>query len=143
MLQDALTAVFILIGGFFMFVSALGVLRLPDLFMRMSASTKSATVGVACVLLAAAIHFADLGIDARLLATIAFVFITAPVAAHMIGRAAYLSGVPLWANTVVDELKGRYNPQTGELVSRPPTAHGTYRGSAASDEAGASPPPGA
>lgn len=125
-MQDALTALLILIGGFFMFVSSLGVLRLPDLFMRMSASTKSATVGVACMLLAAAVHFNELGLVSRLIATILFVFLTAPVAAHMIGRAGYLSGAPLWANTVVDELRGRYDPQTGELISRPPTAHGAY-----------------
>jgi multicomponent Na+:H+ antiporter subunit G len=117
-----------------MFVSAVGVLRLPDLFLRMSASTKSTTMGVACMLLAAAVHFEEVGLVSRLLATILFLFLTAPVAAHMIGRAGYLSGAPLWANTVVDELRGRYNPQTGELISRPPTAHGVYR--AAPEEPG-------
>lgn len=122
-MQDVLTALLLLTGGFFMFVSGLGVLRLPDLYMRMSASTKSSTVGVACVLLAAAVHFNDLGLFSRLVATILFVFLTAPVAAHMIGRAGYLSGAPLWAKTVTDELKGRYDLRTGELISRPPTAH--------------------
>lgn len=125
--SDLLTAVLMSIGAFFMLVSAVGVLKMPDLFLRMSASTKSATIGVSFTLLAAAIHFQEFGIASRLIATIAFVFLTAPVAAHMIGRAGYWNRVPLWENTIADELEGRYDPETGELISRPPTHHQPQR----------------
>lgn len=97
-----------IVGAFFMLVSAMGVVRLPDLYMRMSASTKSSTIGVSCMLLAAAFFFADdLGSAAQILAIIAFLFITAPVAAHMIGRAGYYSGSELWTRTIADELADR------------------------------------
>jgi len=116
-LVDALTALLLLAGAFFMCVASLGILRMPDLFMRMSATTKSVTLGVSFSLLAAALYFNDLGIGTRVLATILFVFLTAPVAAHMIARAGYARGVALWQGTIADELRGRYDPETGELAS--------------------------
>jgi multicomponent Na+:H+ antiporter subunit G len=119
-LVDAVTALFMLIGTFFMCVGAFGLMRMPDLFMRMSATTKSVTLGVSFMLLAAAVHFHEHGLGMRILATIAFIFITAPVAAHMIGRAGYARGVELWEGTITDELKGNYNEETGELLSQPP-----------------------
>jgi len=111
------SAILIVIGALFMFVAALGVLRMPDLFLRMSATTKAATLGVGFILLAAAVYFNDFGTTTRALATIIFLLITAPVAAHMIGRAAYFNGVPLWEGTLVDELQGRYDERTHILES--------------------------
>jgi multicomponent Na+:H+ antiporter subunit G len=108
-----------LIGATFMLVAALGVVRMPDLFSRMHSSTKSATLGVGFLMLGAALHFGDIAVAARALAVVVFLFMTAPVAAHMIGRAAYLSGVPLWKGTLSDDLKGQYNPQTHVLASSP------------------------
>lgn len=121
---DWVTLLFLVIGVFFMFVGALGILRMPDLFMRMSATTKSSTMGVIFTLLAASIHFyEDLGSATRILATIVFVLMTAPVAAHMIARAAYFSGVNLWENTIADELEGKYDKERDILISRPPMTH--------------------
>ena len=77
---------------------------MPDVFCRASATTKAATLGVGCVLVATALHFDDLRVTTRVLATIAFLLLTAPVAAHMIARAAYRSRIPLWSGTVRDEL---------------------------------------
>lgn len=122
-MQDVISAICILIGATFMLAAAIGIVRMPDLFTRMSTTTKSATMGVSFVLLASAIHFGENGNSGRDLATIAFVFLTAPVAAHMIGRAAYFDGVPLWHGTKVDELRGRYDHHKGTLVSKPPTSH--------------------
>ena len=119
-LRDTITAILLLIGAFFMLVGAVGVLRMPDLFMRMSATTKSVTLGVSFTLLGAMVHFNELGLATRVAATIVFVFITAPIAAHMIGRAGYARRVQLWEHTVVDELRDRYDPETGELISKPP-----------------------
>jgi multicomponent Na+:H+ antiporter subunit G len=106
--RDLASLVLMLTGAFFMFVAAVGVVRMPDLFLRMSATSKSATLGAACMLLAAAVHFDDFGITTRTIATIAFLLLTAPVAAHRIGRAAYFLGVPLWRGTVRDDLRGKY-----------------------------------
>lgn len=116
-MREVVSAVLVLIGAVFMFVAGVGIVRMPDLYIRMSATTKVATLGVGSTLLAAAVYFNELGIAARALATIAFVFLTAPVAAHMIGRAAYFTGVPLWEGTVLDELRGHYDLRTHELES--------------------------
>lgn len=109
----------IVVGAGFMLLAAVGVLRMPDLYTRMHSSTKSATLGVGCVILGAALYFNDLAIGARALAIVVFFFVTAPVAAHMIGRAAFFSNVPLWEGTLGNELAGRYNPQTHQLASGP------------------------
>ena len=125
-LSDLVAAVFLLIGAFFMCVGAIGIVRMPDLFMRMSATTKAATLGVSFMLLGAAVHFNQFGLSSRVISTILFVFITAPVAAHMIGRAGYARGVELWHGTIKDELRGRYDPETGELISRPPMSEDAF-----------------
>jgi len=90
-------------GTIFMVVAAIGIARMPDLFLRMSAVAKAGTLGVSLLMLGAIIHFDELGVTMRLLAIVIFLFITAPVAAHMIGRAAYYGGVELWEGTRFDE----------------------------------------
>lgn len=116
-METNISTVLMLIGAFFMLVAALGVVRLPDVFMRLHSSTKSATLGVGCIMLGAAIHFGDLGLGAQSLAIVVFLLATAPVAAHLLGRAAYLSGVPLWEKTLSDELQGRYDETRHDLAS--------------------------
>jgi multicomponent Na+:H+ antiporter subunit G len=118
-MRDVISLILMMIGAFFMVVAAMGVARMPDLFLRMSATSKSATLGAACILLAAAIHFAGFGIVTHAVATIAFLFLTAPVAAHRIGRAAYFLGVPLWEGTTRDDLRGKYDQKT-HLLFNPP-----------------------
>ncbi len=108
-MTEIVTSVLIVSGGFFAFAAALGILRLPDILIRMHASTKAGTLGCGLILLAAATHFGEAAIVARALAAILFIMLTAPVAAHMIGRAAYRTGVPLWKGTIVDEF-GRQAP---------------------------------
>ena len=105
----------LVLSSFFMAVAALGVIRFPDLYMRMSPSTSAATLGVIFIMFAAITHFNDLGVISRALAIIAFDLLTSPVAAHMIGRAGYLSGVPLWERTLRDELEGSYDERMEQL----------------------------
>ena len=104
MIADILTAALLLPGAIFGLLAAIGIVRLPDLYTRMQAAAKAGTLGVGCSVLAVAVHFGELGITTRALLVVGFLFLTAPVAAHMIGRAAYRSGVPLWEGSVQDEL---------------------------------------
>ena len=120
-MREVISVILLIIGTAFIFISALGVVRMPDLYLRMSASTKTGTLGVGSILLAAAIYFNELGIASRAIATLFFVLLTAPVAAHLMGRAAYFNGVPLWEKTRYDELKGQYDPKTHTLVGPGPT----------------------
>lgn len=92
-MSEWIVAALLGLGAFMAAVAGLGLARLPDLYTRMHASTKPATLGVSLIVAALAVHFADLGIAARALAVVLFFLLTAPVAAHRIGRAAYHSGV--------------------------------------------------
>jgi multicomponent Na+:H+ antiporter subunit G len=104
-MREWITAILMIAGATFMLLAAIGITRMPDVYTRMQPATKAATLGVGCMLLAVAVHFENVGVTARALAGIIFVILTAPVAAHMIGRAAYAMGVPLWEGTAIDEMK--------------------------------------
>jgi multicomponent Na+:H+ antiporter subunit G len=114
--QTALAVVLLLTGAAFMVVATVGLLRLPDLYTRMHAITKAGTLGVGCMLAAVAVTFADLSVTTRAVAVIVFVLVTAPVAGHMIGRAAYMADVPLWQGTVLDQWRGHHSRES-EAVS--------------------------
>jgi multicomponent Na+:H+ antiporter subunit G len=118
-MNELIGDVLMVIGAIFLLLAAVGVLRMPDLFTRLQPATKGTTMGIACTLLAVAVHFGDSSVTTRALATIAFFFLTTPVTAHLIGRASYFVGVPLWKGTVIDELRGRYNPLTHDLGDSP------------------------
>ncbi|WP_420642691.1 monovalent cation/H(+) antiporter subunit G [Candidatus Leptofilum sp.] len=109
--------ILMLLGVFLIVVAGIGLVRLPDLYLRMSAATKAATLGLGLILLGAVTFFGELGVASRAIATIVFVLLTAPVSAHMIGRAAYTNGVPLWEGTKLDELEGRYDEPANVLHS--------------------------
>ena len=104
-MTDLLLAVLLPLGGFFCLVAALGMLRLPDLLTRMHAATKAGTLGVGLLVLAAALHFNEVGMTLRAFTVALFVLLTAPVAAHLIGRAAYHAGVSLSPKTKIDQLQ--------------------------------------
>lgn len=114
-----LSAILFLVGVAFMLVAAAGVVRMPDFLMRLHCSTKSATLGVGCILLGTALHFGEAAVWARALAVLVFVFATAPVAAHILGRAAYFSGADLWEGTLSDELRPCYSRETHTVASPP------------------------
>jgi len=114
-IKDYLTTILMLSGAIFILVAAFGILRFQDLYMRVSAATKASTLGVGLSLLALAVHFSELGLTSRSLATITFIAITSPVAGHLISRSAYMSGVPLWKNSKVDELRGQYDEKSDIL----------------------------
>ena len=113
-MTELIDAVLLLIGMFFILVSSIGLLRMPDLMTRMHAATKAGTVGVGFVLLAVANHFATLSVVVEAIVIIIFLFSTAPVGAHLIGRAAYIIGVRLH-NPKVDELDAHYLRKANSL----------------------------
>jgi multicomponent Na+:H+ antiporter subunit G len=100
-----LILVLIALGTFFTFIAGFGVLRMPDIYTRMHASTKAASLGAGLMLIAAAFYFQEVGVITRIALTTVFIFLTAPVAAHMLGRAAYLMQVKQWDGSVIDEAK--------------------------------------
>jgi multicomponent Na+:H+ antiporter subunit G len=108
-MRDIATAFFMLSGALFCLLGAVGITRMPDLFTRLQAATKTGTLGVGFIMVGVAIHFGELGVSTRAILVIAFLFLTAPVAAHVIARAAYFVKVPLWDKTQVDELGAMFD----------------------------------
>ncbi|WP_075619944.1 monovalent cation/H(+) antiporter subunit G [Paenisporosarcina indica] len=105
-LANILIVATIVFGVIFTLVTAVGLIRLPDIYTRTHAASKSATLGVMFILIGVFLHFwlIEGHLNSRILLGIIFLFITGPIGGHVIGRASYLSGVKLWDKSVVDEL---------------------------------------
>lgn len=94
-----------------MFVASLGLVRLPDVYTRMHAATKATTFGMGGTLIATSLAFQDTEITTQSMLALAFLFLTAPVSAHLIARAAYKNGPNLSSRTTIDE----YGPYLQEM----------------------------
>ncbi len=105
-LSSILVTALLLLGVMFSLLAGVGVLRMPDAYMRMQAATKAGTLGVACVALAAAVQFGNLAIAVEAILIVAFFFLTAPVAAHLIARAGFAARVKMWDRTLVEREDG-------------------------------------
>lgn len=90
MIAEVLAAVLVILGSVFVLLGSVGLVRLPDLFARLHGPTKATTLGVGAIVLASvfATYAAGGGISLKALAIPLFLFITAPVSAHLIGKAA-------------------------------------------------------
>lgn len=102
--RDVLAAILLLAGSGLALSAVIGLFRLPDVYARMHAATKPATLGVALCLGGAAVQSDELADVVKLLLAIAFQLLTAPVAGHLLGRAAHASGAPTSDHTVTDDL---------------------------------------
>ncbi len=103
-MAEVVASVLILIGVALGIGAGLGLQRFPDVFARMHAATKPATLGLVFVLGGTALRVDSAGDVSKLLLVAVLQFLTAPVGAHMIGRAAYRAGTELSPETSVDEL---------------------------------------
>lgn len=105
------------IGALFILVAAIGLVRMPDFYLRLSVTVKAATMGAGFILVAVALYFNQFSILTKAIAVIFFLFVTAPVSGHMICRSAYFSGNKLWKNSVLDDLKNKYDAKADNLKS--------------------------
>ncbi|MFD1927556.1 monovalent cation/H(+) antiporter subunit G [Sporosarcina siberiensis] len=105
-IANILTILSITTGVIFTVVTVIGILRLPDVYTRAHAGSKSSTLGVLSILLGVFIHywFVEGHFSIQLLLGIVFLFVTAPIGGHLITRAAYMSGVKPTSLTVGDDL---------------------------------------
>lgn len=119
---NILVAVLCTIGAIFILIASIGIVRMPDFYLRLSVTVKAATLGNGFMLTCCAIVFPQVSVTTKALAIVFFLILTAPVAAHLIARAAYLIGTPKWKGTVLDEMEGMYDEETHVLHSdRPET----------------------
>lgn|SRR5690554_6934948 len=116
-MNDILIMIVVSIGTFVILIAAIGFVRMPDLYLRLSVTTKAATLGVGLTLLGLVLFFMEIGITTRAIAIIVFLFLTVPISGHIIGRAGYFAGDAVWKKTKIDELEGMYDPKTHKLKS--------------------------
>jgi multicomponent Na+:H+ antiporter subunit G len=119
---DIAGAIITLIGSLFLFLGALGLLRMPDLFNRIQAGTKASTLGTILTLLGIGIiNFDWIG---KIIVLIIFVLITNPVSSHVLARAAHFSGVHMTRRAIIDLLKPKLKvakpEEQSEIISKEP-----------------------
>jgi multicomponent Na+:H+ antiporter subunit G len=102
-MTEWLSGALFIAGAALALLAGVGVVRMPDVFTRMQASTKASTLGLGCILAGLVVEHPDVSFAVRAAGIGAFVMLTSAVAAHVIARAAALSGSPLWTGTVIDE----------------------------------------
>lgn len=108
----AIASGILLLAGTTLTVTAvIGLYRLPDIYARMHAATKSATLGITLCLLGAALRVDDVDVITKLLLAAAFQLATAPVSGHLLGRAAHDTGAAQSISTVMDEIDGPPSPR--------------------------------
>lgn len=123
MITEIIVGILAFLGSLFVLFAAVGMIRMPDTYLRISVTTKAATLGIGLLLMAAAIYSYEIAITAKVLVIILFILLTAPVSAHLIGRTSYFSGVKLWKDSVMDDLEGKYNNSTEILSSGEENEH--------------------
>ena len=100
---DWISGGLVVIGATLALLAGVGVVRMPDVFTRMQASTKASTLGLGCLLAALALRHPEVSVVMKALSIAAFMMLTTAVSAHVIARAAALTGAPLWSGTLIDE----------------------------------------
>lgn len=117
MIVDTLILFFSGVGVLFILIASIGIVRMPDFYLRLSVTVKASTLGVGFVLLSTVLYFGDLAVATKALAIVFFLFLTSPISAQLLGRISYFSGIPLWKKSVLDDLKGQYDKESKVLNS--------------------------
>jgi multicomponent Na+:H+ antiporter subunit G len=102
-MSEILGYILIIIGIFFDISGCIGLVRLPDVYNRLQASTKCVTLGTILLLVGVALASDLAALNAKAIICAVFILITSPTAAHAIAKGAYASRVPLWENSIVDK----------------------------------------
>ncbi|MCR9017488.1 monovalent cation/H(+) antiporter subunit G [Aquiflexum gelatinilyticum] len=116
-MKDILIMILASFGAIFILSSSIGLLRKPDVYLRISVTAKASTLGIGLMLTSAALYFNDYSVTTRIVAIILFVFLTISIGGHLLARAAYFTKTPIWKGTKVDDLAGQYDEVTHELYS--------------------------
>lgn len=102
-MSDAFGFAFIVIGLAFDFFGCLGLIRMPDVYNRLQASTKCITLGTCSILLGVLFIMGISAAGLKSLLCIVFLLLTSPVSAHALARASHKAGVKLWDGSIIDK----------------------------------------
>lgn len=108
MLAEIIESFALILGLLFCLLAGVGILRMPDIYTRMQASTKAGTLGIVCIIVAVGVHFGDAITALQAALIIAFLFLTAPIASHLIARSVYFYGKQGWDTSALDEMADMY-----------------------------------
>ena len=118
MISEWLSTAFLILGALLMLIASLGIIRLPDIYLRMHAATKAPSLGIFFMVLAVIIYFAKWWPAIEAVLILVFIFITIPVGSHMISRVAHLMMFKKSDRTVMDEMTetpAGNKPSTGRI----------------------------
>ena len=104
-MMEWIVSILLISGALFMLVAAIGVVKLSDVYMRMHAITKAASLGAILMLAAVVLWYPQWIVGIEALMVVLFVILTSPIGAHMLSRVAYRMKVPMGDGYVIDELK--------------------------------------
>jgi len=102
-MSETIGYLFIVIGLVFDIFGCIGLIRLPDVYNRLQATTKCVTLGTCSILVGTVVIKGFSGAGIKAILCIIFLLLTAPVAAHALSRGAHISGVKLWDKSVCDK----------------------------------------
>ncbi|WP_349360048.1 monovalent cation/H(+) antiporter subunit G [Stappia sp.] len=106
-LFEIAVGIVLVVGSIFALIASLGLLRLKDVYMRMHAGSKAGTLGSGLMLIALAVHAHQIDVITRAFAGVVFFLLTAPIAAHLLAKAAFEAGYRPCADTKIDEMPKR------------------------------------
>jgi multicomponent Na+:H+ antiporter subunit G len=107
-MSSIIIVIIVTLGTLFILLAAVGLVRMPDIYLRISVTTKAATLGVGLLLCGTAIYFSEVSTTTRVIAIIFFLLLTAPIGAHLLGKASYFTGIKMWKNSIIDDMHGKY-----------------------------------
>lgn len=101
-----LICLFLLAGGIFCLGGSIGLIRFPDIYCKMQALSKPVTLGIANLVIAYILFlfYAKGDLSMKGILAVVFLLLTVPIGSHMIIKASYRSGVPIWTESLMDQL---------------------------------------
>jgi multicomponent Na+:H+ antiporter subunit G len=105
-MKESIAAFLLISGSLFMLISAIGVVKFSDVYMRMHAITKASSLGAILMLVAISIMYFEWIVWLESVMVVFFIIFTAPIASHMIAKAAHKANMPKGDGYIMDELEG-------------------------------------
>src|SRR5690606_33420952 len=112
---DVVIVIFSGIGAIIIVVASVGIISMPDFYLRFSVAVKASILGVGFVLLSTVLYFASIPVATMTLIIVLYLLFTSPVAAQLICRVAYFKGAKLWDGSVLDEVEDHYDVENNVL----------------------------
>ena len=103
MIIEIISSVLVVCGSLFLLIASIGILKLPDFYIRNSAVTKAITFGLSLMLIGIALYYYTIAVSLKIAGIIFFIFLTSPVSGHVISRAAWKNKVSFWKETDIND----------------------------------------